>query len=182
MNGASLGNCYMSPPPAVYKQPMYDYSVGHMNNNHYHRKNSESAAIHLNGMNNQSYNKGFKSACFPKKTNARKRISSTNEGWLTYDTHKFYQFSGNLSHTKDSSTSSCAKYGSPTSKINSGMPLEPKSAYLLKLRQCIKEKGDKSITTKDMKGHVSEISQDQIGSRFIQDVYEDATPEERNSK
>ena len=62
------------------------------------------------------------------------------------------------------------------------MPLEPKSAYLLKLRLCIKEKGEKSIAVQDMKGHVSEISQDQIGSRFIQDVYEESKFEERNSK
>lgn len=84
-----------------------------------------------------------------------------------------------MSNTKDSSTSSCAKYGSPNHKQLISGQQEPKSAYLLHLRQRFKEKGEESIRIGDLKGHIIEIAQDQIGSRFIQQYYEESTVEEK---
>jgi hypothetical protein len=49
----------------------------------------------------------------------------------------------------------------------------------MKLRQCIKEKGEDGVDIDDLKKHISEISQDQIGSRFIQKVYEEANEDEK---
>jgi hypothetical protein len=164
---------YMSPNAQVYKQPaMYNYG-GKPSPNAYHRKHSEgSALIKPIGM---KANSGFKQNSL-KKQNGRKRVFSTNETSFGFD-QKFKQFSGNLSNTKDSSTSSTNKYG-PGGQM-SGSPQEPKSLYLIKLRQCIKDKEDHNIAISDLKDHVSEISQDQYGSRFIQRVYESASSEEK---
>lgn len=120
----------------------------------------------------QKANTDFKANNFPKKGKGRKRIFSTIEPHAMFD-HKYSRFSGNLSNTKDSSTSSNNKFCSPFKK---GMSLnqaqEIKSPYLIKLRKCIKDKEEDNLTIKDLKGHVSEIAMDQVGSRFIQKMYE----------
>lgn len=167
----------MSPTPPIYKQPMFDYSSAHGHSGSY-RKNSEGAALLMSNMAFPPQSSSFKSSSFPKKQNARKRILSSNEGYI-FEHQKLRQFSGNLSNTKDSSTSSCAKYGSPTNKVNGCLSQEPKNSYLMKLRLCIKEKGEDGVDIDDLKKHISEISQDQIGSRFIQKVYEEASLDEK---
>ena len=103
-NQSPFGNYYMSPTPPMYKQPMYDYSPAQGHSGSY-RKNSEGAALLMSNMAFPSQNTSFKSSSFPKKQNTRKRILSTNEGYI-FEHQKHRQFSGNLSNTKDSSTSS----------------------------------------------------------------------------
>lgn len=106
------------------------------------------------------------------KRNGRKRVFSTIEPHAMFD-NKFGRFSGNCSNTKDSSTSSNNKYGSsPRKGMGMNQPQETKSTYLINLRKCIKDKGEDNLTLEDLKGHASEIAKDQIGSRFIQKVYE----------
>jgi hypothetical protein len=94
----------MSPTPPIYSQPMYDYSPAQGHSGGY-RKNSEGAALLMSNIAFPLQNTGFKSSSFPKKPNARKRILSSNEGYI-FEHQKHRQFSGNLSNTKDSSTSS----------------------------------------------------------------------------
>lgn len=173
-NVSPFMNYYMSQTPPVYMQPpIYDYSMHNPASSQYHRKNSESAALMGGGIQMQKHNSAMKASSFPKKQNGRKRILSTSEAYYSLKTRT-------LSNTKDSSTSSNAKYSSPNNKqMNGGQSPEPKNTYLMKLRQCIKEKGEDSIRIRDLKDHIAEISQDQIGSRFIQKVYEESTLEEK---
>lgn len=114
-----------------------------------------------------------------KKSNGRKRVFSTTEGYGSYDKQSFRMFPASISNTKDSSTSSCAKYGSPISKQVSMNQQEPKSIYLMKLRQMIKDSGEDNIRISELKDHIVEISLDQIGSRYIQKVYETCSAEEK---
>eukprot|EP00344_Euplotes_crassus_P002262 CAMPEP_0197015916 /NCGR_PEP_ID=MMETSP1380-20130617/76151_1 /TAXON_ID=5936 /ORGANISM="Euplotes crassus, Strain CT5" /LENGTH=406 /DNA_ID=CAMNT_0042442253 /DNA_START=120 /DNA_END=1340 /DNA_ORIENTATION=+ len=150
--------------------PMYKTASGHPP--HASRKYSEGVALHGNYLGMQKSNTEFKPSAFPKKNNGRKRVFSSIETNAMFD-NKFGKFSGNLSNTKDSSTSSNNKYASPPRK---GMPgnqsSDPKSPYLIKLRKCIKDKEEEDLTLEDLKGHASEISRDQVGSRFIQKIYE----------
>ena len=164
----------MSPSQPVYKHPTnYDYLQHKHPVHHSHRKHSEGAVLignHHTDMHNGS--SGFKTSSFPKKNNARKRVFSTNESQIMFD-NKFGRFSGNLSNTKDSSTSSNPKYVSPPRKgTNGGQAQEAKSLYLIKLRKCIKDKEEDKLELEDLKGHASEIARDQVGSRFIQKIYE----------
>jgi hypothetical protein len=169
----------MSPEQQMYRQPMmYNYPPQHPSNN-YHRKHSEGSALYGNNQMHQNANTAFKPGVLSKKQNKRKRVFSTNEGALCFD-QKFNPLSSKHSNTKDSSTSSNNKYGSQTNKkMTMGQPQEPKSMYLIKLRQYIKDKEEDSITLQELKDHIAEISQDQIGSRFIQNVYENSSTEEK---
>jgi hypothetical protein len=174
-------NYYMSSAQPIYKQPsMYEYTMTHPPMGHYPRKNSEGSALLGGHLMMQKHNSAFKANSFNKKQSGRKRILSSSEAYIAFDNQKFRQFSGNLSNTKDSSTSSNAKYSSPNNKQNNaGASQEPKSLYLIQLRQCIKDKGEENIRIGDLKDHIAEISQDQIGSRFIQKVYEESTEDEK---
>ncbi len=150
--------------------PMYKHASGH--HPQIGRKYSEGVALHGNRMGMQKSSTEFKPSSFPKKINGRKRVFSSIETSAMFD-NKFGRFSGNLSNTKDSSTSSNNKYASPPRKgMGGNQAQDPKSPYLIKLRKCIKDKEEGSLTLEDLKGHASEISRDQIGSRFIQDIYE----------
>jgi hypothetical protein len=163
----------------AYEQPMmYGYPSQQPANN-YQRKHSEGSAIYGSNQMNQNSNFAFKSGGLSKKQTKRKRVFSTNEGALCFD-QKFKQFSSKQSNTKDSSTSSNNKYGSPVNKkMTSGQAQEPKSMYLIKLRQYIKDNEEDNITLQELKDHIAEISLDQIGSRFIQNVYENSSKEEK---
>ena len=166
----------MSPNMPTYKQPvMYGYPDKGCPSN-YHRKHSEGSALIKPIVTKSSL--AFKQNCMNKKQGGRKRVFSTNETSFGFE-HKFRQFSTNLSNTKDSSTSSTNKYVSPS---QNGGSQEPKSVYLKHLRQLIKDKEDHNIGVSELVGHISEISQDQIGSRFIQRVYESAPLEDKNCK
>lgn len=180
-NPTPFVNYYMSPTQPMYKQPpIYDYTMTHPPSWQSHRKNSEGSALVGSHMMMQKHNSAFKSTGLAKKQNGRKRIFSSSEPYYSFENQKFRQFSGNLSNTKDSSTSSCNKYNSPNNKHSSGgQSQEAKSSYLIKLRQCIKEKGEDGLRMCDLKDHIAEISQDQIGSRYIQKVYEEASDEEK---
>ena len=169
----------MSPNQQAYYQPMmYNYSSQQPVNN-YQRKHSEGSAIFGNSQMNQNPNYAAKTGALSKKQNKRKRVFSTNEGALCFD-QKFKNFSSKQSNTKDSSNSSTNKYGSPVNrKMTGGQSQEPNSMYLIKLRQYIKDKEEDSITLQELKDHIVEISQDQIGSRFIQNVYENSSSDEK---
>lgn len=151
--------------------PMYMHSNGH----HHHsggRKYSEGVALHGNYLGMQKSNTEFKPTSFPKKLNGRKRVFSTIEPHAMFG-DKFGTFSANCSNTKDSSNSSNHKYASPPRKGMSGsLAQEANSPYLIKLRKCIKDKEEDNLTLEDLKGHASEIARDQVGSRYIQKVYE----------
>lgn len=185
MNGASpFMGYYMSPTQPAYKQPLsYEYTMTHPPSGQAHRKHSEGSALLGSHMMMQKHNSAYKATNMVKKQNGRKRILSSSEPYYSFENQKFRQYSGNLSNTKDSSTSSCNKYNSPNNKqSNGGQSQEPKSTYLLKLRQCIKEKGEESIRTLELKDHIAEISQDQIGSRYIQKVYEESSNEDKDRR
>ena len=146
---------------------------------HYSRKNSEWLPYNGVSLPIQKPSLGMKAGSFPKKQNGRKRVFSTTEGYVSLDKQCYRMFPTSISNTKDSSTSSGAKYGSPNCKQLGASQQEPKSLYLMNLRQCIKDNGEDNIRISDLKDHIVEISQDQIGSRFIQKVYETSSAEEK---
>ena len=146
---------------------------------HYSRKNSEWLPYNGVHLPFQKPSVGLKTGGLPKKSNGRKRVFSTTEGYVSLDKQSYRMFPMSISNTKDSSTSSGAKYGSPNSKQMSSNQQEPKSIYLMKLRQLIKDNGEDNIRISDLKDHIIEISLDQIGSRYIQKVYESSSFEEK---
>lgn len=120
---------------------------------------------------------------FNKKHHGRKRVQSTTEQYKNFDSGLGRHVSSSHCCTKDSSSSSGAKLRSPKVKQHlNGQHQEPKNMYLSQLRQRIKESGSEPLSIIDLKDHIVEISQDQVGSRYIQKVYEKSSYDEKQGK
>lgn len=180
--GAYPNNYYSMSPPAVDNSYKVCHFPAKMASQPYHcaRKYSEGIPQAMSFPKNVN---SFKPGPFNKdKQHGRKRVLSNTEVYHNFDNANLRGHSSSFTNTKHSSTSSINREPSQNGKnlVTSGQQ-EPKSLYLTRLRERIKNSKD-TISIIDWEGHIIEISKDQVGSRYIQKHYEKSTDDEKQRR